>query len=428
MGDLSAGVEHWLARADHRPSGLAYIGKERPKVLILGSGAGREVLEALYFGASSITAVEMNPIITDIVAHRMRESLGGLFQQPGVRLVTEEARSFVRRSEETYDAIISVQTNSNTALASGALGLAEGYMFTREALEDYLDHLSADGVLLITRSPNEVARLFATVREVFERRGLGSPARHLVAVQTPPVVWGPRHASLGFCSRSLLGHRTKFACSGSGSRRIVQRLPRVGAPRSRSSTRLSRRAREASTIRSWRLRTCASFYADQPFDVSPATDDRPFFNQQARWSQVSLASLVSTNDLTTRELNSGATNHPARPHGDDARGAAGASDPVRRGSHSVALGPPLSSESARGRSLVVSDLFRRIGAGLHHDRDCLAQALYPLSWRAGLRTRRGAGQPPHLHWRGRLCGTVLGAAQRAGGSSGSCSPYWPRWP
>ena len=40
IGDLSAGVEHWLSRADYQPPGLAYVGKERPKVLILGSGAG----------------------------------------------------------------------------------------------------------------------------------------------------------------------------------------------------------------------------------------------------------------------------------------------------------------------------------------------------------------------------------------------------
>ena len=159
----------------------------------------------------------MNPIITDIVSHRMREAFGGLFERPGVHLVTDEGRSFVRRSEEKYDAIISVQTNSAAALASGALGLAESFMFTREALEDYLDHLTADGVLLITRSPNQVARLFATVREVFERRGLGSPARHLLAVQKLRSPWGPRHGLTVFLFKKIcLGLRAKFECSSSG--------------------------------------------------------------------------------------------------------------------------------------------------------------------------------------------------------------------
>src|SRR5262249_59801815 len=119
-----------------------------------------------------------------VVWNRMGDSLGDLFQQPGVQLVTAEGRSFVRRSKEQYDAIVSVQTNSNAALAAAALGLAESYLFTREAVADYFDHLAPDGVLLVTRLPNQIARLFATVREVFDQRGLSNPAAHLLAVQT----------------------------------------------------------------------------------------------------------------------------------------------------------------------------------------------------------------------------------------------------
>ena len=158
MGNLGSGLKHWLEQTEHRPSGLAYVDKKRPKVLILGAGAGREVFEGLYFNAASITAVEINPIIADIVARRMPNSFSGLYQQPNVRLVVDEARSFVRRSKETYDVIIAVRASSRAALVSGALGVAEGYMYTREALEDYFDHLNADGVLLIAFSPLEVAR------------------------------------------------------------------------------------------------------------------------------------------------------------------------------------------------------------------------------------------------------------------------------
>ena len=77
MADLSGGVRNYLARTpEYRPPGLTYIGKQHPKVLIIGSGAGREVLEALYFGASSITAVEINPIINDLVSRRMPRAMG----------------------------------------------------------------------------------------------------------------------------------------------------------------------------------------------------------------------------------------------------------------------------------------------------------------------------------------------------------------
>jgi len=148
--DLGMGARNYLAHApEYQPAGLAYIGKEHPKVLIIGSGAGREVLEALYFGASSITAVEINPTINDIITNRMQEHWGGLFKQPEVRLVTEDGRSFVRRSKESYDAIIAIQTMSDAALTSGALSLSETYVLTREAFEDYWNHLTPGGALLV---------------------------------------------------------------------------------------------------------------------------------------------------------------------------------------------------------------------------------------------------------------------------------------
>jgi spermidine synthase len=116
----------------------------------------------LKAGASSITAVEINSIINDIVAVRINDYWGNLYHQPEVRLVTDEGRSFVRRSTEKYDAIISVHTISNAAIASGALGLAENYVLTREAFEDYLDHLAPDGMIFFTRPEYQIPRLFAT--------------------------------------------------------------------------------------------------------------------------------------------------------------------------------------------------------------------------------------------------------------------------
>ena len=73
MHDMRIGVREYLSRhkedADYR-CGIAYVGKKKPKVLIIGSGAGAQVLDALHFGASEITAVEVNPIINDVVLRR----------------------------------------------------------------------------------------------------------------------------------------------------------------------------------------------------------------------------------------------------------------------------------------------------------------------------------------------------------------------
>ena len=64
------------------------------KSLLIGSNRFLDFL--LVLGASSITAVEINPIITDVVVDRMREQWGGVFEEPEVQLVTEDARQRAR--------------------------------------------------------------------------------------------------------------------------------------------------------------------------------------------------------------------------------------------------------------------------------------------------------------------------------------------
>ena len=184
LDDMRPSVRHYLAEPPDSTdfdSGIAYVDVQAPRVLIIGSGAGQEVLEGLRHGASSVTAVEINPIIVNVVTRRMHDYWGDLFTQPGVRLVNDEGRSFVRRSHDTYDAIISVHTISNAAVASGALSLAENYVLTREAFEDYLDHLTPNGTIFFTRPEAQIPRLFATARDVFARRRLGSVAGHVMA-------------------------------------------------------------------------------------------------------------------------------------------------------------------------------------------------------------------------------------------------------
>jgi hypothetical protein len=290
IADLSAGVREYLRSPNFHPNGVAYVRKEHPKVLILGSGAGREVLEALDFGARSVTAVEINPIVNDIVTHRLRTDWGGLFEQPEVNLVTEDGRSFVRRSREKYDVIISMATMMPSAVTSGAMTLAESYMFTREAFADYLDHLTPDGVMLITRPPLQIVKLFATVREVFEERGLGGPGDHLISFDGPLAPYGSTLFTPGLLFKKSPWTADEVSMVG-------ERLG-VGHPeRSFGSAASIHYSPGMSEARpgdwQWALLTellaapnLSAFYAAHREQFSPATDDRPFFNQNLRWASI----------------------------------------------------------------------------------------------------------------------------------------------
>ncbi len=380
INDLRPDVRDYLSRhtddADYT-SGIAYVGKQRPKILIIGSGGGQQVLDALHFGAREVTAVEINPIINEVVSSRMRNYWGNLFNQPEVRLITKEGRSYVRRSQEQYDAIISAHTISNAAIASGALSLAENYVLTREAFEDYLDHLAPDGVLYFTRPEAQLPRLFATAREIFAARGISNPSWHLYAYRYPPSQ-REGQGRLSFAAGFLL---KKSQYTPEELRRIEALLKASGPESNAPETLYSPlEPRDGGIYQA--LVTAPDLqavYAAQPSQIEPATDDRPFFNQHTRWSSLNLATV---RDVLTQQK----------------QGRLALED---RPFDSAAAHAVFARAGARPKPLALPALLRGAGLRFHHDRNRLDATLHPLSRTIRLHLRRRARQPARLHGRRR---------------------------
>ncbi|TAN85789.1 MAG: hypothetical protein EPN14_00820, partial [Gallionella sp.] len=180
-----------LVRFDGQLAPLAYLGQltsalpyhvlsaqenKRPRVLVLGAGAGSDVLQALYHGSATVDAVELDRNVTDLVRQRFRDYAGNLYGQPGVRVYEAEARGFVNASDKHYDLIQVALLDSFGAASAGLYGLSENYLYTVEALQAYLDRLTPGGVLAITRwltlPPRDTLKLFATAVAVLERSGV----------------------------------------------------------------------------------------------------------------------------------------------------------------------------------------------------------------------------------------------------------------
>lgn len=265
-------------------SQVAYLGRDKPSVLIIGSGAGSQVLDAVQYGAGSVTAIDVNPIINDVISGPLKDRWGGLFSVPGVQLVTAEGRSFVRRSHERYDAIVSVHTISNAAIASGALSLTENYVLTREAFEDYLDHLSPDGIIYFTRPENQIARLFATGREVLEARGVTDLPAHFYAYGGRPNA-DPEKARTNTFSAGFLMKRTPFTAEDVRAIDAFLRVDSADGENARLYTPLDA---PADTIYQRLLKApdVHAVYAADRHQIAPATDNQPFFNQHTRWSSI----------------------------------------------------------------------------------------------------------------------------------------------
>jgi hypothetical protein len=177
-----------LAYLDYLTSALPYHLLERPRVLVLGAGAGADVLQATTLGAGSVDAVELDPRMIELVERYFGDYSGRPYSLPNVRVHVAEARGFVARQPGRFDLVEVALLDAFGASSAGLYALSESYLYTVEALEAYLDRLAPGGMLAITRwislPPRGVLKLFATAAAALERRGVGEPGRQLALVRS----------------------------------------------------------------------------------------------------------------------------------------------------------------------------------------------------------------------------------------------------
>jgi predicted membrane-bound spermidine synthase len=246
------------------------------RVLVIGAGGGVDVLTALRHGAAHVDAVEVNPIIVDLVTRRYAAHTGGWFANEDVTLHVGEGRSFLRRRPDRYDAIQLSLIDTWAASASGAYSLAESYLYTVEAFEDYVEHLSDDGVLTITRwlwePPRETLKLCTVADAALRRLGVEQPKDHVVVL------------ALGRIGNILI-KRSPFTAAD------IERLVEVAKARQFQFIYApmgmgTGGGRGTSTFMSFfTAPDPKAFISSYLYDISPATDDSPFFFQFGRWRE-----------------------------------------------------------------------------------------------------------------------------------------------
>ena len=167
-----------------RPGGTAAV---------IGVGGGRDILTALWAGSSRITGIEINDAILRVIEEERRE-FAQLANQPNVEFVHDEARSYLTRSEETYDVIQMSLIDTWAATGAGAFTLSENGLYTVEGWQVFLDQLNPGGLFSVSRwySPealSETNRLISLAAMSLLRHGAEIPAEHmaLVSRHSPPA-------------------------------------------------------------------------------------------------------------------------------------------------------------------------------------------------------------------------------------------------
>jgi predicted membrane-bound spermidine synthase len=243
--------------------------------LVVGTGGGRDVLAALVFGAKSVTGVEINRDILQTVNGRFGDFSGHLDRDPRVRFVNDEARSFIARSGRQYDFIQISLIDTWAATAAGAFVLSENAVYTTEAWRVFLEHLTEGGLLSVSRwyvdvQPGEMYRTVSLATAALQTIGVDRPRDHIALVRSRST--GDGQIDVG----TLLVSRTPFAAADLD--RLEERVraldfDMVLSPRAARDTTLERLATGGDL---------KAFISAHPVNISPPTDDSPFFFQMLR--------------------------------------------------------------------------------------------------------------------------------------------------
>jgi hypothetical protein len=255
-------LQYELTAVAYQLKGLGAGGSGLDRVLVIGPGGGRDLASALVFGARHVDGVEINPIIADdVMRERFEEFSGGIYANPRVRISIDDGRSFVRRSDARYDVIQASLVDTWAATAAGAYTLTENTLYTVDAFNDYLDHLSDQGILTITRWVIDGLRLVSLAQAACEARGW-SAADRLAIVRSDQVA-------------TFLLKKSPFTADE------IARLRDVAAKLEFEVLYAPGADASGENDYAKLIRTTAAnrqaFYDEYYYDVRPTSDDRPFF-------------------------------------------------------------------------------------------------------------------------------------------------------
>jgi len=282
---MSTDPYHW--GEDYRrnlmsaPAGLANVLRPNGAFAIIGPGGGVDVLRAVANGSPDVTGIEINPIIAnDIMRDRFADYTHHLYQIPEVHLHVSDGRSFIRNSRDQYDVVQMTLVDTWASTAAGAFALSENNLYTVEAFREYFQHLKPDGMIAITRwefaHPREALRVVSQAMEALRQLGVKDSTQNFIVVSDGPLdedgravlVLAKKSAFTLEEQRAVLNHIQGTTADDAYLNLHVLYLPVTAGKPGMSHTAF------ADLIRGQDARTFSAQYA---YNVTPVTDNAPFF-------------------------------------------------------------------------------------------------------------------------------------------------------
>lgn len=279
--------------ASRMPATLAYRLRPAAEVLILSPGAGLDAILALAADAAHVTLSAPEPLIPEVLVGPYSDFSQDLLSDARVTTESRGDRGLLQHPGRQYRIVQFALSDPYRPVTSGAFSLSEDFTLTRDAFQDAFARLDAEGILVINRwlgtPPTESARAWAMLLSALEGSGQRSIEDQLIAYR-------------GMRTATMLASRRAFKDDELATTRAFLRenafdpiyLPDIQPQEINRFNQLPEpiyhRLFQALINRG------GETLGEYQFDLSPPTDQQPYFFHFFRWRQIPavLATLGTT--------------------------------------------------------------------------------------------------------------------------------------
>ena len=263
------------AYLDGFPFVAAYRMVDRPAVLQFGLRGTEGILTAARNGAASVTVVEPAAEFVALVRSDLSGFSAGLPAAMPTEIRTEGPRNFLAREGSRFDLIEVSEISSATYSSLGIHATGETYLLTREGIRSALSRLTEKGVIAFSgwlkTPPRESVKILATLRLELEKDDPVPASQRIIMVRG----WG---------SFAILARRLPF--TGEERVRVERFCGQTGFsivwPPDGPAAEEGAGEKGLRTAVRRVLAGPSGGREGELFDLSPATDDSPYFHRFLR--------------------------------------------------------------------------------------------------------------------------------------------------
>ena len=275
---------------------LTYHLPDRNSAAVIGVGGGRDVISAALFGYDDITGVELNPIFIDLLTERP-----GFADFTNVNAIgnidfhVDDGRSWFARTDQQFDLIQMSLIDTWAATGAGAFSLSENGLYTVEAWKIFLDRLTPKGVYTVSRwhdeqEPTESARTVSLAVAALLAMGVEQPDQHIYLVTSGRVA-------------NIMVAREPFSAADLAALDaavVKYDFKILASPAEQSEYEIF-----SKILSSRSAEELYGYTSGLLYDLTPATDDRPFFFNQLPLNKPIQAFQIAKKNIGARRMTGG---------------------------------------------------------------------------------------------------------------------------